>query len=195
MLIKTTHLTILILLTSLCSQNSMAQSDEPDRAELRKLKTAYEQAINSNDLEKLQPFLAESFTGVMVSGEEVKSFSEMKAYWEKMKNLIGQWGTYHVTVNTDLTEFHGDVSISRGITDEEVKTSKGNIYKYHAQWSAVCLKKDGQWKVLRMHSAMDPIQNVFVKAELKGAKTVYGLGGLCAGIMLGFLIFRSKKKS
>jgi ketosteroid isomerase-like protein len=184
-----------VLLALLCAQTCLAQSDEPDRAELRKMKAVYEEAINSNNLEKLQPFLAEGFTGVMVSGEEVKSFSDMKAYWEKMKDLIGSNGTYHVAVNTDLTEFHGEVAVSRGITDEQVKTSKGSDYMYHALWTAICIKKDGQWKVLRIHSAMDPIQNVFVMADLKATKTLYGLGGLAAGIVLGFLFFRSKKKN
>lgn len=155
--------------------------NEKDHAALREIKSAYEEAVNSGHPEKIAHHLAGNVTAVMVTGEEVQGTAGLDAYWKKVRGLIGEGGTYRVEVLTDKTEFAGDLAFSRGRTHESVALANGKTFKFEALWSTVCQKQDGQWKVLRMHSTIDPINNPFVLARLTATKWSYGLLGLILG--------------
>jgi len=190
------HKTIVTLVAILAPGILMAQ-DEAEHAALRKLRTAYEEALNSNQVEKLKPILAENFTGVMITAEEVKGFEELQAYWKKVWGLIGQGGRYQIKVNTDQTDFFGDISLSRGKTQELVQTGAGKEFRFGANWTAICQKRNGEWKILRVQGAMDPLENTFVVDTVRITKTFYGVGGLLLGIALGLathLLRRSQSK-
>jgi len=179
----------LVLLTA-----TSKADDEADHDALRKIKAAYEEAVNSNDLSKIEPYLAESVTGVMVTGEEIVGFKGLQSYWEKMKALIGPGGTFKVTVNAEKSDLFGDIAVSRGTTDELVRTGAGKEFKFSSLWTSVCRKQNGEWKVVRVHAAMDPINNVFVKTELQVLKLVYGLAGSVVGIILVLLVCKLRRK-
>lgn len=155
--------------------------NETDHAALRAIKSTYEEAVNSGHPEKVAHHLAGNVTAVMVTGEEVQGAAGLDAYWKKVRGLIGEGGTYQVEVLTDKTEFAGDLAFSRGRTHESVVLANGKTFNFEALWSTVCQKQEGQWKVLRMHSTIDPINNPFVLARLTVTKWTYGLLGLIAG--------------
>jgi ketosteroid isomerase-like protein len=167
---------------------------ESDRAALRVIKAAYEEACKSGDPDKLAPYLAKDTTGVMVTSEEVIGLDGIKAYWAKIQSLIGPGGSYSTKVNVDTTEIFGDISVSRGTTDDLVRLAGGKELKFNSRWSAVCRRENGAWKIYRMQASLDPIQNVFISARVSGAKLTFGIGGLVVGLVLGFLVFRAKKR-
>src|SRR5208337_4308476 len=78
---------------------SFAAADDGDRAAdheaLRKLRATYEDAVNGNNLAPLKPLLADGFTGVMISGEEIKSFEDLQAFWKRAWEMLGTGGRYH----------------------------------------------------------------------------------------------------
>ena len=43
----------------------------------------------------------------MISGDEIKSFEDLQAFWKKIWDLVGAGGSYHVTVVT------GDAQVGR----------------------------------------------------------------------------------
>lgn len=163
---------------------------ESDRAELRVIKAAYEEACKTGDPTKLAPYLAKETTGVMVTGEEVVGLDGIKAYWAKIQSLMGPGGTYSPTVNVETTEVFGDVAVSRGTTDDAVRVAGGKELKFNSRWTAVCRRENGAWKIHRMQASLDPIQNVFIATRVTGAKLTFGIGGSVAGFVLGFLLFR-----
>ena len=93
------------LLLSLCvtlggwSLSGSAVADvDADHAALKELVTAYEQAIAAGDPNSLKPHLADDFTGVMVTGEEVTNLAGLDAYWQKIQGYLGEGGKYTVEV-------------------------------------------------------------------------------------------------
>lgn len=174
---------------------STARADlESDRAALRVIKAAYEEACKAGDPAKLGPYLAKEATGVMVTGEEVVGLDGIKAYWAKIQSLMGPGGNYTTTVNVDTTEVFGDVAVSRGTTDDVVRVAGGKELKFNSRWTAVCRRENGVWKIHRMQASLDPIQNVFISVRVTGAKLTFAIGGAVVGCLLGIFLYRAKKR-
>lgn len=164
----------------------LSAETEADHEALRNLKTLYERAAAEGKPDALKPFLAEKFTGVMVTGDEVSSFDSLDAYFKKIKDLLGDGGKYSVTVKpAEKARFFGDVAIAYGSTDDVATTGSGREYKFTSSWTAVCVKEGGQWKILRVQGSMDPVANVFVKDAISGAGWLAGIGGAVGGLVLG----------
>jgi len=167
-------------------------ADDPGRAAdhdaLRRLRAVYEDAVNSNDLAKLKPLLAEGFTGVMISGEEIRSFEDLQAFWKKAWDMLGTGGRYHVKVITDRTDFAGDLGISRGYTEELFHTAAGKDYVVQARWTAVTRKQNGEWKVFRIQGSVDPLNNAAIKDMVTQARILFGAIGAVIGLALGLVI-------
>jgi ketosteroid isomerase-like protein len=186
---KTSHLLSITIAAVFCGWNTIAHADDDaDRAALKMIRTNYEAGVNSGDLSKIKADLSRDVTGVMVTGKSVEGYDGLVAYWKEVQALIGTGGTYHVTVNVDKTDMFGDVSVSRGTTDETVRLPNGKELDFSAFWTAVCHKEDGTWKVLRMEATLNPIDNVFVSLQLARARLIYGIGGLVCGIILVLLV-------
>jgi len=184
----------LLLLT--CSIGSAAADDEADHEALRKLKAVYEQAATEGRVDLLAPYLDKEFTGVMLTGDLVVGFDGMKAYWQKIRDLMGPGGKYTVTVEPEPSTLLGDVAVARGTTSDVVVTDRGD-YRFKSNWTAVCRRVDGEWKILRVQASMDPIGNPFVKKLMTTSAAWSGGGGtglgLVVGLIGGVLIGRRRK--
>jgi ketosteroid isomerase-like protein len=191
---KTPAACVLALLAGL----GPAQADEAaDHDALRKLRRVYEQAVAEDRVDLILPYLDPQFTGVMLTGEEVKGADGMRAYWKKIKDLMGPNGKYTVTVEPDdLSTLMGDIAIAKGTTADVVVTDRGD-YRFTSHWTAVCRRTGGEWKILRVQGSMDPVGNPFVKKILTTSALSTGGGGaglgLLGGAVLGFLFGRRKK--
>lgn len=164
-------------------------NEEADHDALRALVPKYEQAANQGKPELLKPYLDPEFSGVMVTGEELDSFASLADYWAKMQKLIGEGGKYHVKVNVaSRSILSGDLAVAHGTTSDEVVTSSGKEYRFEGRWTAVCRKRDGQWKVLRIHGSMDPIFNPFVAATVSGSSVFAGVVAGIVGLMIGWFV-------
>jgi ketosteroid isomerase-like protein len=166
---------------------------ESDRAALRVIKAAYEEACRAGDPQKLAPHLGANATAVMVTGEEVAGLQGIQQYWSKIQTLMGPGGTYATTVNVDQTEIFGDLSVSRGTTDDLVRIAGGRELKFNSRWTAICLRETNGWKIHRLQASLDPIQNVFIDARVSGAKLTFGLAGLALGAIAAALLVRRKR--
>jgi ketosteroid isomerase-like protein len=197
------YISISLMITavfSLCFGHPARADEAADRTALHMIRTNYMEAVNSGDLTKMSPYIGTDATGVMVTGEEVKGFDGLKAYWAKIQNLIGPDGSYHVTVNLDKTDlYHDDFAVARGSTDDTVHLGNGKDLHFNSLWTAICHKEDGNWKVIRMEAAMDPVDNVFVSLQLAKAKLLFGTVGVAAGaafgLIIGILISRKRSRS
>jgi ketosteroid isomerase-like protein len=166
----------------------LGADEQADHEALRKIKAIYEEAVKSDDLNKLLPHLGGNMTAVTPTGEEVKGPQELQAYFKRIWELIGKGGAYQVKVNVTNTDLYGDIAVSYGTTDEFVKTDAGKEYRFPMLWTAIAKREDNAWKAVRMHGSIDPLTNVFVKTQLQAIRWMYGLSGLFAGLVLGFLL-------
>ena len=162
--------------------------EEADHNALRAIRAMYEDALNNNDLAKIKPLLADGFTGVMISGEELKSFEDLQVFWKKVRNLIGPGGSYHVKVITDRTDIFGDIGVSRGYNEEVFHTSGGKTFEFRAPWTAVTRRQNGEWKIFRVHAALNPMDNVIITEIVRQAKLLFGLSGLAIGLVAGVIV-------
>lgn len=131
------------LLTVLCvvfvssflhgAEDAAAQTDDTDKADhadLRELVGLYEKTIQEGKPELLKPYLADDFSGVMVTAEEVDSFASLDAYWQNIQGLLGKGGAYRLKVNVPQPAvIVGDLAYAHGTTDDVATTSAGkNIH-------------------------------------------------------------------
>lgn len=183
-----------LLLLALASISRLHADEGADRAALREIKTAYEEAINTNDLAKITPFLGANFTGVMVTGDSVRGLAELEAYWKKIQGMIGKGGSYSVRVTPGEVHFNGDLAICTGAAEELVQ-SQGQQFPYTSVWTTICRRDGASWKLERIQATMDPINNVFVRARMRGAGIQYGAGGFIMGCIVTALLLIGFRRS
>lgn len=160
---------------------------QADREALRQLKSIYEQAIHENRVDALRPHLHADFHGVMVTGRAVNSFDDLQKYWRDIRDLIGEGGTYTTTLNPEVSDIVGDITLARGTTDDVVVTSDRKEFQFNTLWTAVLQKQDGQWKIRRVHGSMDPVDNPFVREFMRQAVVRTAAMAAIAGVVLGLL--------
>jgi ketosteroid isomerase-like protein len=131
----------------------------------------YKNAVDTGDITALQPYLDPNVTGVGATNEEVVGVEGIKAYWEKIRDLIGHDGKYTVDAQFEPNLLDGDIAISRGTSTNTIVVSGGTAYRYTTRWTVVSRKSAGTWKVVRIHDSMDPIYNEFVRTFAKQAIT------------------------
>lgn len=186
---------LITLFSSSYLQGAENADDQADHEALRKLVGIYEQTIQAAKPELLKPYLADDFSGVMVTAEEVDSFSSLDAYWQKIQGLLGKGGSYRVKVNIPQpAEIVGDMAYAHGTTDDAATTSAGKEYHFTSRWTAICRKEADSWKIVRIHGSMDPISNTFVASAVKAASYsaagIAGVIGLISGCALALLLRR-----
>ncbi|MGH9723184.1 MAG: YybH family protein [Bryobacteraceae bacterium] len=166
----------------------VSPEEEKEWVEVRKIKTLYEQAVSNNQIDKLQPYLAKNFRGVVLTGEEVKSFDDLKAVNLKIRQLIGSGGTYSVKVNYAPGVMFGNVAVAHGNTEDTVVTGGGKRFEFQTLWTVDLVKEPDGWKLFRIHSSIDPVNNVFVQDTVYYSKIFYGGGGALLGLIVGVVI-------
>jgi ketosteroid isomerase-like protein len=166
----------------------LQQSDEADHDALRKIRSTYEDALNNRDLEKIKPLLADGFSGVVLSGDEVRTFEDIQAFMNKVWEMTGEGGRHHVNVVADHTDLFGDLAVGRGHNEESFHTPDGKDYAFQAPWTVVARRQNGEWKIFRVHTGLNPMDNVIVTEIVRRTKVFYGLTALGLGLALGVAI-------
>ena len=166
----------------------LQQSEEADHDALRKIRAIYEDALNNRDLDKIKPLLADGFSGVVISGDEVRTFEDMQAFMNRVWDMTGEGGRHHVNVVADHTDLFGDLAVARGYNEESFHTADGKDYAFKAQWTVVARRQDGEWKIFRVHSGLNPMDNVIITEIVRRTKVSYGFAALGVGLALGFAI-------
>jgi ketosteroid isomerase-like protein len=168
--------------------------EEADHAALREFKALFEKAASENQLDLLKPMLHEPFSVVTYTDREFTDFETFKARWQKTRDQIVGNGSYKVTLEPERSLIYGDLAIARGDSANVLVTAAGNEYHFTSHWTAVFRKQNGQWKVVRVHSSLDPFGNPMVVGEAKRrmiqAGVGAGVGGLLVGGILAFLFVR-----
>lgn len=163
-------------------------TDETDHEALRVLKRVFEQAVAEDRVELLQPYLHANFSGVMITSEPVGSFDDLRAYWRKIKELMGQGGRYTTTVNPDRSLIFGTIALAKGTTDDVVVTGNGAEYRFNSRWTAVLAKQNADWKILRVQGTIDPLANPFVATAMRRTASWTGGVGAIVGLLIGWLL-------
>lgn len=174
----------------------IAHADETaDRTALRAIRQSYEEVVNNpkSGYTVLEKHFVPETTAVLVTDHEIASFREFTEYFAKIRTMIGEGGSYTVKTKVDKTELYGDLAVSRGTTEDLVVTDEKKEFKFRSHWTAVCRRIDGDWKIIRLHASMDPLENDFIRAKVAGTGKFYGITGFIAGALIatiGFGLYR-----
>lgn len=155
-------------------------------AELRTLKTTYENAINSGELAPLASLFDADTTGVTVDNQSFRSFDELKAIYAGFHTAF-PGVVYKIQLDAEPSQLFADVAITHGTAKEYVKTAAAE-FTYTSTWTVVLRRTDSGWKLVRSQVTMDPFRNAIVGFFEQKAKVTYGIGGLVLGLLAGLLI-------
>jgi ketosteroid isomerase-like protein len=185
------HTYLLCLIALACS--TAYGTLEHDKEALRALKTTYETAIAQGDIESLEPFLAEDFTGVMVTGESITGMQGLLDYWATLQDYLGDNGIYTVELLPNDTLFVDSIAITSGSTRDSVTISSGEVFEFTSEWTAIARKEGESWKLVRIQATMDPINNPFIEkiGSLKLIATA-GIAALAAAVLVALVMRRRK---
>ncbi|MBI5247637.1 MAG: hypothetical protein HY923_10680 [Elusimicrobia bacterium] len=167
-----------LTLVAVTAHNVFAQTDA-DKAELRKIKVAYEDAVNRDDMTQLAPHIGSSFSATMATGQKVTSFNEFQTYWKTMKEIVGIGpklrGQYTATLEPLDSIFVGGYAFSFGTAKEHLVTdvagAKGReskTYDFNSNWYAVSAKENGVWKLQAARIVVDPFHSTWSQAQIDG---------------------------
>ncbi len=176
-----------------------AETDEleAEHDALRAFKTLFEQAVNSNQLDLLQPYLHDPFSVVTYTDREFSDFDAFRARWQKTRDEMLQGGSYTVELLPDRSQIYGDIAIAKGDSNNLLITGSGQEHRFTSKWTVVFRKVDGDWKILRVHSTLNPFDNSMIKSHVQGLliKSIGAalLGGLILGWLLRMFVGRSKR--
>jgi hypothetical protein len=165
-------------------------AEEAEWVKIRNIKAIYEDAVNSNQLEKLQPYIAKNFHGVMVNGREARSYDDLVKIVADLRALIGAGGSYHVKISYEPGTMFGNVAVANGAAEESIVTGSGKRFDPTSTWLVNLIKEDGDWKLYRVQATMDPVNNVFVRDTVKYTGIFFGGGGVLVGALIGSLAIR-----
>lgn len=177
----------------LCAWTLHAQDAAPISAEeeaewvkIRAIKPLYEEAVSTNQLESLRPYVAKNFHAIVINGSEARSFDELLQRNKELRDLMGAGGKYTVKVKYQPGTMFGNLAVAHGTADESVTTGSGKRFDYTSSWLVNLVKEDGQWKLYRLQASLDPINNTFVQDTVKYTRLFFGVGALLLGIALGY---------
>jgi ketosteroid isomerase-like protein len=165
-----------------------ADPHEADHAALREYKTLFEKAAAENDLDLLKPILHEPFSVVTYTDREFTDFEAFKARWQQTRDETVGDGSYKVTLLPERSEICGDMAVAHGDSENVLVNTAGNEYKFSSHWTAVLRKVDGEWKIVRAHSSLDPFGNPMLVAGVKQKLIQVGLAAGAGGLVLGGLV-------
>lgn len=170
--------------------SAQTEDREADKQALRALAARYETAINHGSFADLQDSVAPEVSAVFMTGVEARGLPEMQAYYNKIKAQLGSGGSYTVKLQPADTDFHGDIAVAHGSSDETVILANGKRIAYRSQWTAVLRKIAGKWSAARLHISIDPIDNPFITLRLRAAKGISIAVGVVAGLLLAWVVSR-----
>ncbi len=163
------------------------EEEEADHDALRQLKAVFEEAVNQNQLDLLKPYMHDAFSIVTYTDRKFTDFEVFKTAWQERRDELLTGGSYTVELIPDRSLLYGDIAITLGTSENVLVTGDGDEYRFPANWTAVCRKVDGAWRIVRSHSSMDPFGNPMILAQFRKTVIRFVIGGLAAGLVLGWI--------
>ncbi len=184
------RLLALVVLVLLAAPLQAVEPRHADHEALRGMLKTVTDALNTRDLDSLDPLFREKFSVVTVDQKRFTSLHELKKYFTAF------FGGEHALLKSvefrpqadELTDFVSpDVGIAHGTSKDLYHFADGDTREMASRWSAVVVKEKGAWKLASLHVGVDPMDNPILAAA-KGAVGKAGVMGGLLGVLAGFLL-------
>jgi ketosteroid isomerase-like protein len=171
-------------------------AEDPAHAELRALRDELVDAVNKKDMPRLMRHLHPDVVVTWQNAEVSRRPEGVRAYLARMlegPDRIVEGFTTAVAVD-ELTILHGgDTGVSFGSSRDHFALRAGRSFDLTSRWSATLVRFENRWVIASFHAST----NLFDNPLLTGAKRLAmgaGAGALIAGIALGFLLGRRRRR-
>lgn len=171
-------------------QFGFADQNSADHEALRRIRNVYEEAVNSNQLEMLRPYLAPHFSVVTFTDTEFDDFEKFKSQWQVTREKMLKGGSYTVKLNPDRSVIIEDFALAKGNAENTLIDGDGNKFVFSAHWTALLQKIDGEWRILRGHNSLSPFTNPMIKHGVKKKLLHVFILAFLSGVLLAVLIVR-----
>lgn len=164
-----------------------------DREHLIKILKEVEASINSQSLEGMVQQMDPNATVVWANGEVSRGPAEILAYYDRMvrgkDRILKEYRTK--TALSGPARFLGDgsIAIADGSMEDEFTPTFRGPFKLSSRWTTTVARINGEWKVVSLHLSANVFNNVLLD-EAKRALLFTTLGGLVAGLLLGWFLGR-----
>ncbi len=168
-----------------------------DHDALRVMLVDAEKAINEGRFDDLTKYFDPNVNIIYQNAEVADGIPEVQAFQKRILNKNGGLlKDFKTKVTADkLTKFYGDTAIAYGTAVDRYTLVAGGEMDVTSKWTTVLIKENGVWKVVSLQFTTNLFDNSVLSAAKASAK-YFGIGGLVAGLLIGFLsvrLFRKKK--
>ena len=180
-----------------------ANVNEPDHAiheELRELINGLEEAVNSEQYDKLHQYLHKNLRITMSNQEVLSSHEDVDRFFNYWFGPNGFLKRVEMKLEADtLTELYADktIGIVRGSGEENTYLSDNRFFPMKTRWTATVIKDvDGKWRLLTLHMGVDFLDNPILSVAKESGKymaTIGALLGLLFGLLTGFVLWRKRR--
>jgi ketosteroid isomerase-like protein len=190
----------MLLLTSTLAQAQTVGSDA-DHTALRKLLADTLTSVNAKDYAAAQKLLHDPFRVTVLTQDSFTNFNAFKEYYEKLYNRsFLQMKTIRLNAVPDEKSqiYEGVFAVNGGETEEFYELTDGRTFTMKGRWTAVTTKQNGEWKILAVHTGINPIDNPILTAIEKSTLWFGGITGgvgLILGLMISWLASRFRRRT
>ena len=164
---------------------------EADHQELRQMLATVRDAINAQQIEKLEPLLAEKFSIILADAQLVTSLKDLKAYYQRLIDP-GSGVLKSLTVNPsadELSQFIApDVAVCHGTSSDTFVLTNGTTRVLPSRWTAVLVKVNGAWKISALQIGANILDNPILDEHKRAAKQI-AIASAAVGLALGVVGF------
>jgi len=191
-------LPLLLSFLALASGKTMADDPDPhaqDRQALIQVFHEIEAGINDQNVERMVAQMTPDATVTWLNGEVSRGHDEIRAYYHRMvqgpDRILDKYTT--AAKLGAHARFFGDVAVADGTMRDSFFPVSRKPFQLDSNWTSTSVKVDGQWKVASMHLSANVFTNDLIQ-EAKDAAWKTGIGGAVAGLLLGLLLARLRKR-
>lgn len=187
------RLIVLVTLALLTAPTPILAQDprEPDHQELRRMLTTVRDAVNTQQIDKLEPLMTEHFSIILADAQLVTDLKELKAYYQRLTDP-GTGVLKSLTVNPsadELTRFVSpDVGVCHGTSSDTFVLTNGTTRVLPSRWTAVLVKTNGAWKISALQVGANILDNPILDEHKRAAKMI-ALATAAVGIALAVIGF------
>jgi uncharacterized protein (TIGR02246 family) len=182
----------LLPLTDPAAAETLVEDVEKIHDELRALRVAMEQALNTRDLDALLANVDEHVVFTTMNGDVVVGRRGVADYFRRM--LEGPSAVVESIraefVPEALSLLYGlDTAISWGHTKDHYVLRNGSELEVSARWSATMVNEEGRWLVASFHYSTNMFDNPVLTTQRR-ILLIGGVAGAVVALVAGFVIGR-----
>jgi hypothetical protein len=167
-----------------------------DHDELRAMLRTLKQAVTDQKPELIVPLMHKDAAITVLSQEVLTRAEDITTLFDKWFSAKGPIKTLVIEPNASIQSkiYDNRFGYDYGTSTDTFTLRDGRSLQFKTNWTASFIKDAGKWKLTTLHIGTDPMDNPVVAAAQRSVLT-FGGGGAVAGLIIGFLIGRLRKRN